>query len=72
MKIKATTLSAYNLLHQGSLVMAEMEANGIRVDIDYVKRTQKKIASRVEELSEQLKSDKIYKIWKKEFGWKMK
>jgi len=72
MKIKATTLSAYNLLHQGSLVMAEMEANGIRVDIDYVKRTQKKIAHRIEEMSEQLKNDKIYEIWKKEFGWKMK
>lgn len=70
--IKPTTLDAYNLLHRGSLVMAEMEANGIRIDVDYVKRTQEKIARRVNHLSHELARDEIFKTWKKEFGWKMK
>ena len=70
--IKATTQDAYELLHKGSLVMAEMEANGIRVDVDYIKRTQRKMDVRIKYLTERLQKDKIYKIWKKTFGWKMK
>ena len=66
MKIKATTLDAYKLLHDGSLVMSEMEANGIHIDTNYVKRTQKKIQKRIDVLNERMKKDKIYKIWKKE------
>jgi DNA polymerase-1 len=72
MGIKATTQDAYQLLHEGSLVMAEMEANGIRVDVDYIKRTQRKMDVRINNLTERLKKDEIYKTWKDMFGWKMK
>jgi DNA polymerase-1 len=72
MGIKATTQDAYQLLHEGSLVMAEMEANGIRVDVDYIKRTQRKMDVRIGHLTERLKKDEIYKVWKDMFGWKMK
>ena len=72
MKYKATTLDAYNLLHEGSLVMAEMERNGICVDTDYVKRTRTKIQKRVDYLTEKIKSSKEYKAWKKEYGSKLK
>ena len=47
MKVKATTLDAYKLLHEGSLVMAEMERNGVHVDVDYVLKTQRKIQRRI-------------------------
>ncbi len=68
MKVKPTTLDAYNLLHEGSLVMAEMEANGIRVDVRYVKHTQERIQRRIDFLTNKLKKDKIYKLWKKTYG----
>jgi DNA polymerase-1 len=72
MKTKATTRDAYQLLQDGSMVMAEMEANGICVDVNYIKRTQAKIQKRVEHLTEQLKRDKIFKVWKSHFGSKTK
>jgi len=72
MKIKATKLDAYKLLHDGSLVMAEMERNGIHIDVEYVKRTQKKIQKRIDHLTEELKQHKIYKRWKKEYRNKTK
>jgi DNA polymerase-1 len=52
--------------------MAEMERNGICIDVDYIKRTQDKIKRRVKQTTERLKQDKIYKLWKKEFGDKTK
>ena len=72
MKVKATTLDAYKLLHQGTLVMAEMEHNGIRVDTKYVKHIKKKIQKRIEYLTNELKQDKIYKRWKRTYGSKTK
>ena len=68
--IKTTTSDAYKLLHQGSLVMAEMEHNGICVDLEYVKSTQKKIRERVVFLTQKLKQDKIWATWQKAFPQK--
>lgn len=59
---------ALELLHRGSLCMAEIESNGIRIDIGYVqsalKRTEKKIAR----LDEALRKDEVAKVWLKRFG----
>ena len=72
MKIEATTKDAYSLLHEGSLVMAEMEHNGICVDTDYVTKIRRKIQQRIEKLTDDMKQDKIYKRWRKEYGSKIK
>lgn len=72
MKFKCTTLDAYNLLHEGSLVMAEMERNGICVDMDYVKKTKVEIQNRIDKLTDEIKQDEIYKVWRKEYGSKTK
>ena len=65
--IQATTKDAYKLLYEGTLVMAELEANGIRVDMKYTKQIQKKITKQIKHLTEQIKSDKIFKQWKKKY-----
>ena len=70
MKIQATTKDAYKLLHEGTLAMAELEANGIRVDMKYTKDIQKKITKQIKHLTEQIKSDEIYKAWKKKYSIK--
>jgi len=72
MKVEATTLDAYALLHEGSLVMAEMERNGICVDMKYVKRMRRKIQQRVDKLTNDMMADEIYKKWKHEYGSKFK
>jgi DNA polymerase I-like protein with 3'-5' exonuclease and polymerase domains len=68
----ATTKDAYKLLHNGSLVMAEMERNGIHVDVDYVKYIQERIQHEVTRLTTRLEKDKVYRIWKHKYGYKMK
>jgi len=70
MKIQATTKDAYKLLHEGTLAMAELEANGIRVDMKYAKYIQKKITKQIKHLTEQIKNDEIYKVWKKKYSIK--
>lgn len=66
--IKASTRDAYKLLHDGSLVMGEMEANGLCVDTKYITRTQQKIQERIAHLTEQLKQDKLFKYWRRAYG----
>lgn len=70
--IKPSTLEAYKLLHDGTLVMAEMERNGINVDVAYIKWMQRKTQKHIDRLTQKLKEDKIYKKWEKHFGAKTK
>ena len=62
------TNSAYKLLHEGCVALSQVEANGIRIDVDYLNRMIAETTAKVKNLSEQLKTDKIYKIWKKIYG----
>jgi DNA polymerase-1 len=68
MKIKATTKDAYDLFHQGTLTLAEIEGNGMRIDTHYLKETIKKIDKKIVHLSEKIKKDEVFKVWKKTFG----
>lgn len=68
----ATTKDAYDLLHYGTLVMAEMERNGICIDVDYVTNAQRKIQQRIDKLSHHIQKDRVYKKWKQKYRGKMK
>ncbi len=64
-----TTLKeAYSLLHKGSLVLSRMEANGIRIDLEYLDKTIQKLDKDVLSLQKELKSDEIYKVWFNKYG----
>lgn len=67
MKIKATTRDAYRLLHDGTMVMADLEQNGLRVNVPYVERMIKKVGERIEHLESGLASDKVFRVWKKTY-----
>lgn len=62
------TNSAYELLHNGCIALSQVEANGIRIDVDYLNRMIADTTIKVKKLSDELKSDKIYKTWKKIYG----
>ena len=66
--MKATTLDAYKLLHQGVIALSQVEANGMAVDMGYLKKVNKKINKQIAIKNEELKEDKIIKIWKKRYG----
>lgn len=68
MRLKPATLDAYQLLHQGSLALAQVEANGVKVDTDYLDRAMKKADRKINRIEKELKEDEVYRTWKKRFG----
>lgn len=70
MKNKATTLDAYQLLHEGSLALSTVESNGICIDTEYLQKAIKQTARKIKEQTEDIKNDEIFKTWKKRFGTK--
>lgn len=72
MQILPATPEAYQLLHEGSLALSRVEANGMRVDTKYLKKVIKRTDIEIRELEEQLQKDKVYRIWRKRFGDKTK
>jgi len=59
------TEKAYNLLHEGSIALAQVEANGIRIDMDYLKKATKHTEYKMKKHQERLLKTDIFKEWKK-------
>lgn len=57
------TKDAYQLLHQGTLALAEMEQQGMRVNRKYIRKTKDKLSIQIESLEEEFKATKFYKRW---------
>src|SRR5437870_2004754 len=70
MQVQATSLDAYHLLHNGSIALATVEANGIRVDVDYLNRTTEKIGRKIKRLQNLLREDETYRLWHRAYGEK--
>lgn len=66
----ATTSDAYKLLHDGCVALSQVEANGMRVDTDYLDKAIAETTEKISDLTNKLKSDAIYKVWKKQYGIK--
>lgn len=66
------TPAAYQLLHQGSLALAQAEANGIRVDVEYLKAAIDQTSLTIKNTEAELQKDEIWKTWKKHFSGKAK
>lgn len=69
---RPTTRDAYQLIHQGSLALAQVMSNGMRVDVDRINRTMEELAGEIKRLETELVTDKVYKTWEKRFGEKTK
>jgi DNA polymerase I-like protein with 3'-5' exonuclease and polymerase domains len=67
-KARCTTQSAYQLLHDGSLALAEIEAAGVRIDRGRLEETSKRIDADVADLERKMRSDKVWAVWKKAYG----
>lgn len=65
-----TTDKAYRLFHEGTLALSRVENNGIKVDTDYLQSAIKKTEKKIKRITSDLKSDKIFKTWRKQFGEK--
>lgn len=65
-----TQRDAYALIHNGSAVLAQVEANGIRIDTDYLKKAISKTRRQINHVTDRIKNDKIFELWRKIYGQK--
>lgn len=72
MKIVPAKPEAYELFHEGVLALSQIEANGIRVDTAYLKRTAEATDKQLRHLERELRDAPEYTKWKKRFGDKAK
>ena len=70
--MQVTSKQAVELLLQGSIVLAQMEHNGICIDVDYLNQTMEETSVRIRKLQQQLRADTFYVKWHKRFGIKTK
>lgn len=68
--MKPITDRGYKLLHNGAIALSQVEANGMRIDIDYLNRAIKNTEGRINKLSTRMQNDEVFKTWKKLFGTK--
>jgi DNA polymerase-1 len=66
--MKPATPEAYDLLHHGCIALSNVEANGMRIDVEYLNKTSKNLKREIEDLEHDLKSSDVFKMWKREFG----
>lgn len=59
--------SAYQLMHEGALALADIERNGIRIDTKYYKRQSKNLKQQIMMLGLELDRSEELKIWRRRF-----
>jgi len=65
--MQATTKDAYRLMHNGAIAFSQMEANGIRIDVDLLEKTTKNVARKIRSIQVELEEDDLWKQWKKTY-----
>jgi len=66
--MRPVTDEAYKLFHNGTLALAQVEANGIRIDVDYLNKAITQTTTKIDNLSDKMKRHKVFKTWKKHYG----
>jgi DNA polymerase I-like protein with 3'-5' exonuclease and polymerase domains len=68
MRAVPTSHEGYQLLHDGAAALTQVEHNGIRIDIGYVKNMRKILRGKTAALKRELMDTKEWKIWRRRFG----
>ncbi len=66
--MKPVTKQAYDLFHEGVLALSQVEADGMRIDVPRLDRTIEKTAAKIERMTERLKRDEVWRLWRRRFG----
>jgi DNA polymerase-1 len=66
--LKPNRIDAYNLFHEGALALAEVEANGMRVDVAQLERTTREVSDQLAALEAEQRQDSIWRTWQRRFG----
>ena len=71
-RMKPATPEAYDLFHRGQIALAHVEANGIKVDEEYLDRVTVETTREIDTLTERLLRDPLWSKWRAAFGAKSK
>jgi len=66
--MKPVDRRGYDLLHNGAIELAQLERNGVRVNLPYLEKTLTESKARIRELEEGMKKDPVWKTWVKRHG----
>jgi len=72
MMITPIRKEGYELFQQGLIEFAQLEANGIRIDLPLLEATKDRLQKQIRSLQEDLQQDKVWRLWRREFGEKAK
>jgi DNA polymerase-1 len=59
---------AYQLLHEGTLALARVEGNGVKIDEPYLHSTITDVGNRIKDYEKKIREDRLYREWHKLFG----
>lgn len=62
------TVDAIRLFHEGAVVLSEMSNSGVRVDVDYIRRTSRKIAKQVKGIEADIEKSEVGQRWRSRYG----
>ena len=68
--MKATSMDAYKLLHDGALALAKVEQAGMKIDVAKMESLIESSGDKIKELIAELRESSEWKVWKKRFGEK--
>lgn len=68
--IRATMSDAYDLLHRGTLALAQVEWNGLRVDTEYCAKETEKLSKEIARLQDEFNKSTLGMRWKERYGEK--
>lgn len=67
--MKPASPEAYQLLHSGAIALAEVECNGMRVDLTYVEKATERTLKRIDRIvNEEIMPTEVVRVWKKKYG----
>jgi len=64
-----TIHDAYDLFHEGAIVLAEIEAHGVAIDTKYSTQTMQELNGQIEGIKNDLKETEVYKAWYQKYGF---
>lgn len=67
-RIHAIRQEGYQLLHDGVAELAIVELNGIRIDVDLLKITKRRLSRRIRKLKTKIEEDNAWKKWQRRYG----
>lgn len=70
--MKPATKEAYDLFHNGAITLARIEQTGMRIDTKYLDWAMSSTDQKIKDIEAELKDDKTWKLWKREYGNKTK